>query len=38
MKRHGVLIKDFKTFMYNHILNRRKNYFCGYCLQAFSTE
>ena len=24
--------------MYNHTLQHRKEYFCRYCLQAFSTE
>ena len=24
--------------MYDHTLHRRKKYFCGYCLQVFSTE
>ena len=33
-----VLIKDFNTFMYDHILHHEKKHFCRYCLQAFSTE
>ena len=35
-KKH-VIIEDFNTFMYNHTLHRRKNHFCFYFLQAFST-
>ena len=37
-KRHYVLIKDFKTFMYNHTLHCGRKDFCWYCLQALSTE
>ena len=37
-KRHHFLIKYFNRFTYNHTLHRRKNHFCRYCLQAFSTE
>ena len=37
-KKNHVLIKDFKRFMYNHTLHRRKKHLCRYCLQAFSTE
>ena len=33
LKKHYVQIKDFNTFMYD----RRRNYFCRYCLQAFRT-
>ena len=36
-KRHYVLIKDFKTFMYDHTFHRGSKHFCRYCLQAFST-
>ena len=35
-KKHYVLIKDFNTFKFHHTLYRRRNYFCCYCLQAFS--
>ena len=34
-KRHYVLIKGFRKFMYDHTLHRRKH-FSRYCLQAFS--
>ena len=37
-KRHYVLIEDFDTFMYDHILRRGRKHFCCYCLQGFSTE
>ena len=37
-KKHYVFIKDFNTFMYNRSLHRGKKYFCGYCLETFSTE
>ena len=37
-KRHYVLIKNFNTLMYHHILRRRTMNFCRYCLQAFSVE
>ena len=37
-RRDYVLIKDFNAFMYYHTLHRGKNFFCCYCLQAFSTE
>ena len=37
-KRHYVLIKDFNTLMYDHILHRGRKHFCRYCLQDFSTE
>ena len=37
-KTHYVLIKDANTFTYNHTLHRGRQYFCRYCLQAFSTE
>ena len=37
-KKHYVLIKDFKRFMYNHTLHHRKKHLCRYNLQAFSTE
>ena len=36
--RHGVLIKDFNTFMSAHTLSHGRNHFCHYCLQDFSTE
>ena len=35
-KRHYVLIKDFNTCMYYHILHRERKQFCHYYLQAFS--
>ena len=37
-RRHYVLITDFNTFIYHHAVHCRKNNFCRYCLQAFSTE
>ena len=37
-KNHYVLFKDFDTFMYDHILHRRRKHFCRYCLQSFSTS
>ena len=37
-KRHYVLLKDFNTFMYDHTLHRRREHFCRYRLQAFSSE
>ena len=37
-KRHYVLIKDFKTFMYYYTLHRGRKHSCRYFLQAFSTE
>ena len=36
--RSYVIIKTFNTFMYDHAFHRRKNHFCRYTLQAFSTE
>ena len=33
-----VLIKDFKTLMYDHTLHCGRKQFCSYCLQAVSTE
>ena len=35
-KRYYVLIKDFNTCMYDHILHRERKQFCHYYLQAFS--
>ena len=35
---HYILIKDFNTFIYDHILNHRRKHFCRYYLVAFSTE
>ena len=32
------LIKEFNTFMYDHMLHCDEIHFCRYCLQAFSTE
>ena len=37
-KMHYVLIKDFNTFMYDHLLYSGRKHFCFYCLQAFSGE
>ena len=37
-KRRDVLIKDFNTFMYDHILHRGRKHFCRYFLQAFRAE
>ena len=37
-KRNYVFIKDFHTFMYDHILHHGRKHFCRYCLHAFSTE
>ena len=37
-KRHYVLIKDFNTFTYSHILHHGKKHFYRYCLQDFSTK
>ena len=37
-KRHYALIKDFNTFMYDHILHRGRKHFCRCYLQSFTTE
>ena len=37
-KKHYALINDFNRFMFDHSLNRRRKYFCWYCLHAFITE
>ena len=37
-KRHYVLIKDFKTFVYDNTSHPGRKHFCHYCLKAFSTE
>ena len=37
-KKQFVLIKDFKTFMYDHSLYRGRKCFYRYCLHAFVTE
>ena len=37
-KKHCVLIKDFKAFMYNQSKHKERKHFCMYCLQCFSTE
>ena len=37
-KKPYVLIKNFNTFVYDHILHHVKKHFCYYCLQPFSTE
>ena len=36
--KHYVLIKDFKTFMYNQSKHKERKHFCMYCLQCFSSE
>ena len=36
-KKCYVLIKDFNTFMYHHILHHGRKHFCCYCLQSFRT-
>ena len=36
-KKHYVLIKDFNTIMYDHILHCERKHFRRYCLQTFST-
>ena len=35
-KRNYVLIKYFKSFMYDHALNRGRKQICRYCSQDFS--
>ena len=37
-KKHYVLIKDFKAFMYNQSKHKERKHFCMYCLQCFSSE
>ena len=37
-KCHYVYIKDFKRLMFGQSKNKNKKYFCGYCLQRFSSE
>ena len=37
-KKHYVLIKDFKAFMYNQSKYKERKHFCMYCLQCFSSE
>ena len=36
-KKHYVLNKDFKTFMYDRTLHHGRKHFCRSCLQAFRT-
>ena len=36
-KSYCVLIKKFKTFMYNQTLYRDNKHFCRYCLKCFTT-
>ena len=36
--KHCVLIKDFNKFMYNQTKHKKKNHYCMYCLQCFSSE
>ena len=33
-----VLIRDFKTFMYDDTFHHGRKHFCHYCFKAFSTE
>ena len=37
-KSHYVLLKGFKRFMHNQILNGDKKYFCHYCLQFLQLQ
>ena len=37
-KSHYVYIKDFDRFMFNKTKNKNKKYFCGSCLQCFSSK
>ena len=37
-KKHYVLIKGFKAFMYNQSKHKERKHFCMYCLQCFSSE
>ena len=37
-KKHCVLIKDCKSFMYNQSKHKERKLFCVYCLQCFSSE
>ena len=37
-KKHYVLIKDFNAFMYNQSKHKKREHFCMYCLQCFSSE
>ena len=37
-KKHYVLIKDFNTFLNDHLLHRERKHVCRYCLRAFITE
>ena len=36
-KGNYVFIKDFNTFMYDHILHHGRKHFCRYFLQVFRT-
>ena len=38
VRRHYIIIKGFKTFMYNQTFHSGEKHFCSYCLQAFGTE
>ena len=37
-KLHYVYIKDFNRLMFNKTKNKSKKYFCGCCLQCFSSK
>ena len=37
-KSHYVSIKDFNRLMFHKTENKNKKYFCGCCLQCFSSE
>ena len=37
-KKAYVLITDFNTFIYDHILHHERKHFCHYCLRTFNTE
>ena len=37
-KSHYVNIKDFNRFMFNKTKNKNSKYFCGCCLQCFSSK
>ena len=37
-KKHYILIKDFKKFMFNQTKHKERKHFCMLCLQCFSSE